>query len=298
MAASPASLRLGLGRRTLWRFERLLVRRRLTLEDGLCGRVLALPPLPEGASGYQLTAVPRSAVPAIKAAVPDLRLFVRQHYRRSYAALDRDFEAYLGALAAKSRSTLRRKVRKLEPLDIRTFRTPDEMADFHREARAVSARSYQERQLDAGLPDSEAALSEMRSLAARGAARGWILNIEGRAAAYLYAPAEGETLIYAYLGYDPDFAHRSPGTVLQFEVMRQLMTERCFRWFDFTEGDGRHKRLWAPGSLECVDLLLLKPTLSNLVLGHVLNGFDGAVALARRAASLTGLERVVRARLG
>ena len=38
-----------------------------------------------------------------------------------------------------------------------------------------------------------------------------------------------QPLIYAHLGYDPDFADHSPGTVLQLEAMRQLMAERAFR---------------------------------------------------------------------
>jgi CelD/BcsL family acetyltransferase involved in cellulose biosynthesis len=298
IAAAPASLKLSLGRRTLWRFERMLVRRRLSLEEGLSGRVPALPPLPDGAAGYQLNAVPVAALDGLKAAFPGLRIFVRQRYRRRFAALDRDFETYLGGFSAKTRSTLRRKVRKLENWEVLSFRTPDDMSDFHSQAREVSARSYQERLLGAGMPDGEETLSEIRALAGRDAVRGWILYVDGRAAAYLYAPAEGDSLIYAHLGYDPDFASFSPGTVLQFEVMRQLMAERRFAWFDFTEGDGQHKRLWATASLDCADLLLLKPTPANLFAGHALNGFDGAVALARRAAGALGLERVVRARLG
>jgi hypothetical protein len=298
LAATPASLKLSLGRHTLWRFERLLVRRRLTLEEGLAGLLPALPPLSQGAAGYQLNAVPAAALDRLEAALPGLRAFVRQRYRRSYAALDRDFEAYFAGFSAKGRSTLRRKVRKLEPRAVRTFRTRDEMAAFHHDARAISARSYQERKLEAGLPDGAEALAQMRALAGRDAARGWILYVEERPAAYLYAPADGDTLIYAHLGYDPDFADLSPGTVLQFEVMRQLMTERRFRWFDFTEGDGQHKRLWATGSIDCVDLLLLRPTAANLLCGHALGLFDHLVAGAKRAVAATRLERVVRARLG
>lgn len=298
LAATPASLKLSLGRRTLWRFERLLIRRRLTLEEGLAGHLPALPPLPDDAAGYQLTALPVAAQAGLKAVAPGLRSFVRQLYPRSYAALDGDFEAYLQGFSAKSRATLRRKVRKLAPLDIRCFRAPDEMAAFHRDARAVSALSYQERQLGAGLPDGEAALAALRALAARDAVRGWVLYIGGAPAAYLHAPAEGETLLYAHLGYDPAFAQLSPGTVLQFEAMRQLMAERRFRWFDFTEGDGQHKRLWATASIDCADLLLLRPTAANLFAGHVLGGFDRGVALAKRAARACKLERVVRGRLG
>jgi hypothetical protein len=144
-----------------------------------------------------------------------MRPFIRQRYRRFYARLDGSFDDYLATFSAKSRSTLKRKVRKLADrsggtLDIRTFRTEEEAPHFHRDARAVSALTYQERLLHAGLPDGEAALDRMRQLARQDAMRGWILYLDGRPASYLYAPAQGETLIYAHLGYDPAFRSSPP----------------------------------------------------------------------------------------
>jgi CelD/BcsL family acetyltransferase involved in cellulose biosynthesis len=158
------------------------------------------------------------------------------------------------------------------------------MAIFHALARGLSARTYQERLLGAGLPEGSEALAEMRALAQADRARAWLLFVDERPIAYLWAPAEGLTLIYAYLGYDPDFAEYSPGTVLQLEAMRELMAERKFRLFDFTEGEGQHKRLFATGGVDCVDLLLMRPTLANLLAGHTLNAFDGAVGAAKRVA--------------
>ncbi|MGZ8346377.1 MAG: GNAT family N-acetyltransferase, partial [Allosphingosinicella sp.] len=124
--------------------------------------------------------------------------------------------------------------------------------------------------------------------------RGWLLFVEGRPVSYLYAPAEGETLVYAHLGYEPEFAEYSPGTVLQMEAMRQLMAERRFRLFDFTEGEGQHKRQFATDGVDCVDLMLLRPTLANLAIGHGLAGFDAAVALAKWAALGLGAAKALR----
>jgi hypothetical protein len=302
-AVPPSVLPLRLGRRTLWRFERPLLRVRLTLAEGLTGDAPALAELPEGVAGHLVTALPASSVPALCAGHRELKSFVRQRYRRSYAALDTDFETYLAGFSAKSRSTLRRKTRRLAEqaggvLDLRCYRTVAEVDAFHRHARAVSARSYQERQLGAGLPDGPGARAEMCRLAADDALRSWVLFLGGRPIAYLHAPAEGDTLIYAHLGYDPDFAELSPGTVLQFEAMRQLMAERRFRWFDFTEGDGQHKRLFATGALECVDLLLLRRTPANLFVGHALNGFDCAAGSGRRMLAACGVDRAARRLLG
>jgi CelD/BcsL family acetyltransferase involved in cellulose biosynthesis len=214
-----------------------------------------------------------------------MRAFVRQSYPRHFASLDQDFETYLAGFSARSRSSLKRKRRRLEErsggaLDVRVYGSPQEMGEFYRHARAVSALTYQERLLDAGLP--EGTLEEMKALAANDCVRGWLLFVEGRAVSYLHAPARGGCLLYAHLGYDPAFADLSPGTVLQLEVMRMLMDERRFRWFDFTEGDGQHKRRFATGAVDSADLLLLRPSLANVAAARALNGFDGAVALTKR----------------
>ena len=36
--------------------------------------------------------------------------------------------------------------------------------------------------------------------------------------------------------------------------MRLLMAEGAFALFDFTEGEGQHKSLFASGSVDCVDV--------------------------------------------
>jgi CelD/BcsL family acetyltransferase involved in cellulose biosynthesis len=299
MPASETLLPLRIGARTLFSLRRRLVRRRLSLEEALAGAVPTLPVLAEDEHGYLITALPVAQAEALAASQPGLRPFVRQLYRRSYARLNSDFDTYLGGFSAKSRSTCRRKLRKFAEaaggaIDLRCYRSEEEMLRFQELARAVSARSYQERLLGAGLPDGAEAIGEMRTLARSGRARGWLLFLGDRPVSYLWAPAEGETLIYAHLGYDPDHADLSPGTVLQLEAMRQLMVERAFRLFDFTEGDGQHKRLFATDAVECIDLLLLRPTLGNLVAGHGLGLFDKAVALARGSADAIGLGRALR----
>ena len=299
MPASDTALPLRIGARTVWTLRRRLVRRRMTLEEALAGRLPALSPPEPDCDGYMLTGLPSAEAERLCEETDDFRPFVRQRYQRSFARLDLGFDAYIAGFSSKSRSTIKRKVRKLAErsggaLDVRAYRTPDEIDEFHRHARLVSARTYQERLLGAGLPAGPEAVAESRALAGRDRLRAWLLFLEGRPISYLYAPAEGDTLIYAYLGYDPELAGWSPGTVLQLEAMRRLMEEKRFTLFDFTEGEGQHKRQFATGSVDCVDLLLLRRTLANLAIGRALNGFDGAVALAKRAMTVAGAGRLVR----
>jgi len=299
LPASEIALPLRIGARTLLTLRRRLVRRGLSLKEGLSGAAPALAPLGPGDHGYLVTALPAEALPRLLEKAPGLKPFVRQLYRRRYARLDQDFETYFAGFSAKSRSTCRRKLKKFAQagggaIDLSCHRTEAEIEAFYEAARALSARTYQERLLDAGLPEGEAALAGMKALARADRARGWLLRLDGKAVAYLWAPAEGSTLIYAYLGHDPAFAELSPGTVLQLEAMRELMAERRFALFDFTEGEGQHKSLFATGGVDCVDLLLLRPSVGNLLAGHGLNAFDGGVKLAKKAVGALGLGRALK----
>src|SRR6187549_1372467 len=159
MSASEIALPLRIGARTLWTVRRRLLRHGLTLAQGLGGGPLALPPLGKTDDGYLVTALPEALVRRQSG----LRAFVRQRYRRSFARLDLGFDAWLAGFSAKSRSTMKRKAKKLAErsggaLDLRCYRTEDEISQFFDSARAVSALTYQERLLDAGLPAGPEAL--------------------------------------------------------------------------------------------------------------------------------------------
>lgn len=294
--AAPYPLRFQLGARTLWTVRRRLLRVSPTLAEIRGGAVPPLPPLGAGAHGYLLASCPEAAIDRVRAAVPGLRCLVRQRYVRRYADLAGGWDAYLAGFSPKSRATLLRKGRRFAErdggrLDVRAYRTPAEIATFHRLARQVSALSYQERLLDAGLPGGPAALAALERRAAMDAVRAFLLFLDGRPVSYLHLPADGDRLVYAHLGFDPAVADLSPGSVLQLEALRLLMEEGRFEALDFTEGEGQHKRLFATGGVACADLLLLRPTLANRLAGGGLLAFDAAVARARAALDGPALRR-------
>ena len=211
----------------------------------------------------------------IHAPLPRLRvrggriIYIPRQYRRYFVDLTGTYEQYLGRFSSKTRSTLRRKVRRFEKLssgaiDWREYRTPDDVATFYEHARELSLRTYQERLLDAGLPASPEFRQQMHELAESQSLRSYLLFLEGSPIAYLYCPAADGVLDYAYLGYDPAFAKLSPGTVLQWLVLERLFSQADFKMFDFSEGEGAHKRLFATGHQLCADIYVLHATPSNL----------------------------------
>lgn len=210
----------------------------------------------------------------IDAGEPDWQLaggwlrYVESRFRRRFIDLTTGFDAYLSKFSSKTRSTFRRKMRRFREassgnIEWRAYRSASEMQAFHTEARRISAHTYQEKLFDAGLPDGSGFVTGMLARAEAGLVRGFILFLHGEPVAYLYLPIADGRVIYGYLGFNPAYASLSPGTVLQLLALESLFAERTHRIFDFTEGEGEHKRLFATHEHLCGNVYYLRPTLRN-----------------------------------
>lgn len=299
MNAVTMPLRFQIGARTLASIQRQLVRVPLTLDEALEGRLPVLPPLDGTAHGYQITSLPEDRLDAMTVAGGGMIAFVRQRYTRRYADLTIGFDAWLDTMSSNARSSLKRKAKKVATvsggqLDIRRFRTPDEMTAFHEVARRISQRTYQEKLLGDGLPEDSAFLRSMYQLAAADSVRGWLLYIAGEPAAYLYCPIDAGIVRYDHVGHDPAYADLSPGGVLQMEAMRDLFADGDLRRFDFTEGDGQHKRQFATGGIACLDMLLLRASVANRLTTMALGTFDRTAALGKAGVHKLGLQKIAK----
>lgn len=200
------------------------------------------------------------------------------YYRHHFIELNGTFDEYLAKFSSKTRATLKKKVKRFAELsggklDFAEFTRPEEMETFLREARAVSAVSYQERLLDCGIPQGDAFLDKLKGWAANDGVRGYILRQDGTPVAYLCCPVHDGVVDYDWCGYDPTWRSHSPGTVLFYKMLERLFAEKKHRLFDFTEGDSAHKELFATGSTMCADLWYFRRTPRNLA---IVNGFAAA----------------------
>ena len=294
-----AGIDFTIGSRRLLSVPRRLTSWAFTLDE-LLGNTLPAAP-PSGPDGVRVLSAPTARIADVAARYPGFVAGGRQDYRRHYIDMSGSFADYLARFSGKTRSTLRRKARKLADAaggyTVSDHRTPAEIEAFLAAALPLSARTYQARLLDAGLPDSAEARRAMLQAAEADRMRAFLLHAGGQPVAYLSLPVEGRTLVYAHLGYDPDFARLSPGTVLQIEALERLFAEERFAWFDFTEGDGAHKALFGTHHIACSSLMLLQSTLANRALLGARAGFDGAVSSAKTLAQRSGVLGRVRSAL-
>lgn len=239
-------------------------------------------PLESGSQGFMIRALPVTGeLPTITETDEFLR-YVPLQYTHCYIDLRTTFNDYQDKFSSKTRATIGRKIRKYTEhcggqIECKTYKDPTAMQDFLRLAREVSKKTYQEKLLDAGIPDSQEFVQKMVRLADKGQVRAYILFDRGRPVSYLYCPVDGGTLIYAYLGYDPEYMKLSVGTVLQWLAVREMFEESKFKFFDFTEGQSEHKRLFATHQLRCANVFLIKSTLRNTLIvrsHHRMNQFS------------------------
>lgn len=288
------------GSRRLLAVQRDLSTWSFSLQQALEGAPNA-PPV-EGGHGFRVLSAPTAIIPALTARFPGHIMGARQDYPRHFINMDGSFDDYMARFSGKTRSTLRRKARKLqselgEGLAITEHRSPEQIEQFLSLALPLSAKTYQARLLNAGLPDTPAAKSEMISLAQQDQMRCYLLHGHDGPIAYLSLPIQGSTLIYAHLGYDPAWSRLSPGTVLQMEALERLFAEARFTHFDFTEGDGAHKAMFGTDHIHCASFLLLKPTLANRTLITARSAFDTSIAAAKSFAERSGAMASIRSRL-
>lgn len=240
-----------------------------TLSEILAGATPPSPDLfPQNRTGCLLRSCPGEA---IVHRMEDHGLFftyTMASYQHCYIDLRSTFAEYQAKFSSKSRATLTKKVRKFEAYckgDMRfeCFRQPDEIRRFHDLAREVSLLTYQEKLLGTGLPDDAAFLQGMLAKANEGNIRGYLLFEGDKPIAYLYCPIVDQTVVYAYLGFDPTYAEWSVGTVLLWLCLENIFAESNFLYFDFTEGSSAQKQFFSTHQVACHNSLHLRNTLNN-----------------------------------
>lgn len=229
--------------------------------------------LQAGSEGFVIRAMPLADRAPLVSRVGAYVCYVPQQYEHCYIDLGIGFERYQAKFSSKTRSTILRKIRKFGefcggPVAWKTYRTEVELEEFFASAITLSKSTYQDRLLDAGLPDSAAFRQQAMALARDDRVRAYMLFHGDRPVSYLFCPIEEGVLSYSYVGYDPAYMHLSVGTVLQWLAIEQLFGEAKYRYFDFTEGQSDHKRLFATDRRLCGNVFLLRDTLRHSMLVH------------------------------
>lgn len=248
------------------------------LNENIYEDVSRLEMMPPNGSAAIPSCPVRHYLPRLQISRPFLRYAPTQYWHYYIDLRSGSFDEYLRTFSSKSRSTLLRKVRKFQTLSAgriawQEFSSVDDILTFHQVAKEISRKTYQERLLKAGLPEDLDFREGLVDSARQGKVRGYILFRDERPIAYMCCPIVDGVVFYQYVGYDPEFRDWSPGIVLQYLVLERLFGEKQLIIFDFTPGEGAHKKFFGTSSMFCADIYFFRATLHNMMVVLMHSGF-------------------------
>jgi CelD/BcsL family acetyltransferase involved in cellulose biosynthesis len=209
----------------------------LTAEEALWD-VLVLPQVPAGSG--TLERLPRLA---------DEDGFAAGLWRSvdsPWLPLSGTWETYLSGLAAKHRSNLRNRMRRLEQLGPVALEVVSESGPALEDGLRLEAAAWKGQAGTAICchPDETRFYTRLAACAAE---RGWLrlqfLTVGGRRIAFGYSLCYKEKLYLLKPGYAPDFARYSPSNLLCYMVLRDAFGSGI-RAYDFLGADDPWKREW------------------------------------------------------
>jgi CelD/BcsL family acetyltransferase involved in cellulose biosynthesis len=235
---------------------------------------------------------------------------VRRHFHlyrargpvaRPYVDLRGSFADYMRRFSAKTRSTWRRKARRLEAVGVVEVVRATGLGDIERfldGASEISRTTYQFNRLGLGLRDVDALRQRLELAASRGWLRCYLLSCGGTPCCFMVGYQIGGRFYYADVGYDPAWSKWSVGTVLLLRVIEDLFAHDRPSTLDFGPG-GEYKHHFGNDSYLEVEVLLFPRRAYPLAVAALQRACDAVGAVARHAiASPLGKARWRRGGLG
>ncbi len=170
-------------------------------------------------------------------------------------------DEYWQKFSSKTRSTFRRKQKKIGASRLVRITEPGQVAEFLEAAHFVSQRTWQSAQLGLRIHNNDVEAQLFTFLATQNALRSYLLYVDEKPVAFLIGTQFQGHFSYEEVGYDRDFADRSPGLVLLLHVLDDLLKDNPPRRFDFGGGEADYKRLFATSTSESGSVWLVPPGL-------------------------------------
>lgn len=194
-------------------------------------------------------------------------------------------EEYSKRFDSKWHRELRRQVRRFEdecgPIALRCFERGDEVKEFVRAAEIVSQRSWQRACGVNVLRYSPAWIDKLERLAAERAFRSYILYCGESPCAVEMGYQHRDTFHAIFTYYDPQYARYSPGSILLYRLISDMICRRPVRLFCLGNGDFDYKRRFGNVVYREATFFLLRNTYRNQLRRALHAGFRSTIRAAK-----------------
>jgi hypothetical protein len=174
------------------------------------------------------------------------------------------FQQYKGKFNSKHRQTISRKIKKLRDgalgeMKLVRYEFAAEAPDFLEQAVEISRKTYQWIRFNRGLSAVDRVRRRLMFAAEHGWMRSYLLFCGGQARAFILGSQYGGRFLLEEIGFDPELAKYSVGTVLQMLAVEDLFLHNRPHVFDLQDY-GAYKEVLSTDSYMEGKLFLFRPS--------------------------------------
>lgn len=204
------------------------------------------------------------------------------------------WESYLAGVGASHRQNVRRRLRRISAsfhVDFQQVRTEAQRRECLKSFAELHRRRWAERQGSEAL-GGEGIMDFHDEFSAIALQRGWlrlfILRLDGKPAASIYAFRYGKVFYFYQSGFDPAYASHSVGLVTMGLTIQRAIDEGAEE-YDMLHGDEEYKFLWARNGRDLVRLECYPPNAEGALYHQAMRLREGLKLAVRWPRQLLGV---------
>lgn len=221
-------------------------------------------------------------------------IFRRTHFPKilpiRYLMIPQSFDQFLDACSHNSRRNYRRWTKKFENnftnrFEIKTYSNDDEVDTALEQMARISAKTYQGA-CGRSIVNDTATQVLLHNAAKKNWLRSYILSIDNEPCAFWTGQKYGSVFYAEFTGYLTKWQKFHIGTILFFNLVRDLCEDSDVSFLDFSFGEGQHKH-WGESRLRSVASVYIFaprvfPIIVNIIHSSLLSFRTFAIGLAKR----------------
>ncbi|MGE5610744.1 MAG: GNAT family N-acetyltransferase [Bacillota bacterium] len=166
-------------------------------------------------------------------------------------------DRYWQQFSKKTRYNFRYRAKRLEHT-VSCIREPAQVAPFLEKAQSLSRNTWQYHRLKMAVNSDQESRQFWEQIASLGSMRSYLLEQNGQPLAYAIGLQWKGCFKFEKTGYDPAYAACSPGNVLLYRVLEDLIARDTPSLFDFGYGHSEYKEIFSNYQTQSGPLALVR----------------------------------------
>jgi hypothetical protein len=185
-----------------------------------------------------------------------------------YVKLAKTHQEYIKGFKSKQRISFKRKLKKVNEafpgtVELHRIDSLDDLDYLTESAKKIVQNSWKMNHLTQPIPESIKDISFLRRVTENGFLRSHVLSLDGKPCAFTVGYLYNGIYHCADTAYDINYAKHSPGTVLLYKAIEDIINSDQADIIHFGITDAQYKRELSNCHSTDASLMIMRPTLTN-----------------------------------